>query len=142
MFLILLNIFFQFFILKNTDLSNPRISLVISKIKSEELNIFTYNSLFNLMFWFSIRESRLFANVAFKCFQYFIDLLILAIELKMIIKKRNIANGMQSIKKPIRNNIINLLSKSLDNEIALNTNIVNDKAIIGILMLNNNNNNK
>ncbi|GAA8714776.1 hypothetical protein oki361_17090 [Helicobacter pylori] len=57
----------------------------------------------------------------------------------MIIKKTNIANGMQSIKKPIRNNIINLLSKLLDNKIALNTNIVNDKAIIGILMLNNNN---
>lgn len=98
MSLILLNIFFQFFILKNTDLSNPRISLVISKIKSEELNILTYNSLLNLMSWFSIRKSKLFVNVPFKCFQYFIDLLILAIELKMIIKKTNIANGMQSIK--------------------------------------------
>ena len=139
MSLILLNILFHFFILKNIGQSKLQIFLVISKSKFEELNILTHNSLLNLMSWFSIRESKLFVNVVFKCFQYFIDLLILAIELKMIIKKRNIANGMQSIKKPIRNSIINLLSKSLDNEIALNTNIVNDKAIIGILMLNNNN---
>ena len=98
MSLILLNILFHFFILKNIGQSKLQIFLVISKSKFEELNILTYNSLLNLMSWFSIRESKLFVNVVFKCFQYFIDLLILAIELKMIIKKRNIANGMQSKK--------------------------------------------